>query len=382
MGISTDGPPDELARTRELVLTYGWNTTVYQILNPGMTRWFAPPDGADGAGPRDPDAVVAFRRYHRVRVVAGAPVCAAGRLAAVAAAFEREAQAQRQRVCYFGAEQRLEAVYAGAPDHAMVLLGAQPVWDPRAWPAIVRAHASLRAQLHRARNKGVAAVEWPRERAHANPALRRLLREWLATRGLPPLHFLVEPETLERLFDRRVFVAERGAAGEPVAFVVVSPVPERGGWLVEQFVRGRAAPNGTIELLIDAAMRAVAADGATYVTLGLAPLSARAGRFDPIDPPWLRLVLLWVRAHGRRFYNFEGLEAFKAKLRPAAWEPVFAIVDRPRFAPGDLWAIAGVFGAGSPVVLVLRAVARAAVTELGWLARRLARGLVFRRNPR
>jgi phosphatidylglycerol lysyltransferase len=338
--------------------------------------------------------VVAYRRHRRVRVAAGAPVCAAERLPAVAAAFEREARAAGQRVCWFGAERRLEALYAGAPDHALVLLGAQPVWDPRAWPDVVRGHASLRAQLNRARNKGTTAVEWPRERAHGHPALRRLLAEWLATRGLPPLHFLVEPETLERLFDRRVFVAERagavagaeaGADGtHPVAFLVASPVPRRDGWLIEQFVRGHAAPNGTIELLVDAAMRALAADGAVYVTLGLAPLSARAGRFDPVDPPWLRLVLLWVRAHGRRFYNFEGLETFKAKLRPAAWEPVFAIVDRPRFVPGDLWAIAGVFGAGSPVLLVLRATLRAALTELRWLGRRLRRGLArpaSRRSP-
>jgi hypothetical protein len=32
---------------RELVMTYGWNTTAYQILNPGLRHWFAPdvPDG-------------------------------------------------------------------------------------------------------------------------------------------------------------------------------------------------------------------------------------------------------------------------------------------------------------------------------------------------
>ena len=30
----------------------------------------------------------------------------------------------------------------------------------------------------------------------------------------------------------------------------------------------------------------------------------------------------WVRAHGKRFYNFEGLEAFKSKFRPDGWEPI------------------------------------------------------------
>ena len=41
---------------RELVMTYGWNTTAYQILNPGLQHWFAP----------DLPAVVAYIRRHNV----------------------------------------------------------------------------------------------------------------------------------------------------------------------------------------------------------------------------------------------------------------------------------------------------------------------------
>src|SRR4029079_10254763 len=116
------------------------------------------------------------------------------------------------------------------------------------------------------------------------------LDEWLESRPLPPLHFLVEPETLALLFDRKVFVAQRG--GAPVGFLVASPVPARNGWLIEQFVRGHHAPNGTSGLIIDAAMRARAAHGATYVTLGLAPLSRHA---RPVPGPlWLRVLLGWV----------------------------------------------------------------------------------------
>ena len=38
--------------------------------------------------------------------------------------------------------------------------------------------------------------------------------------------FLVEPDTLSMLIDRRVFVAERG--GQVIGFLVASPVPLRG----------------------------------------------------------------------------------------------------------------------------------------------------------
>jgi hypothetical protein len=78
------------------------------------------------------------------------------------------------------------------------------------------------------------------------------LREWLAAKGLPPLHFLVEPDTLSHLFDRRVFAAELG--GEVIGFVLLSPVPTRNGWLFEQFVHRPGSPNGTVELMIDTEM--------------------------------------------------------------------------------------------------------------------------------
>jgi phosphatidylglycerol lysyltransferase len=182
----------------------------------------------------------------------------------------------------------------------------------------------------------------------------------------------VEPETLDRLDDRRVFVARRGDEGEVVGFLVASPVPARRGWLVEQFVRGHAAVNGTIELMLDTAVTAMAADGAEYVTLGLAPLS-RHGPPPESDAAWLRLVLAWVRAHGRRFYNFEGLDAFKSKFLPERWEAVYAIArgSGPRegsFPARALWAIAGAFGGRSPVTLMAHAIVRAAMQETRWLA--------------
>jgi phosphatidylglycerol lysyltransferase len=177
------------------------------------------------------------------------------------------------------------------------------------------------------------------------------------------MHFLVETDILDRLLDRRVFVAE--CDGDAVAFLVASPVPARNGWLVEQIVRGRDAPNGSATLLLDAAMRALAADGAAYVTLGLSPLSRRASA-SAENPYWLRGLLGWVRAHGRRFYNFEGLERFKAKFCPDRWDPITALTNEPTPALLTLRAIADVFsGEGvSPVGFVGRALVDALGQEL------------------
>jgi phosphatidylglycerol lysyltransferase len=254
------------------------------------------------------------------------------------------------------------------PEYSTVVLGAQPIWRPSEWCRRFDEDPSLRAQRNRARNKGVEAVEWEPSRATNHPELWRCLREWLETRGLPPLHFLVEPETLGGLEGRRVFVAER--RGCPVGFVVLSPVPERRGWLTEQFVRGYDAPNGTVELTLDTAIRAVADDGDQYVTMGIVPLSNHGVGASHGNPGWLRALLAWVRAHGRRFYHFDGLDEFKSKFHPEEWEPIYAVSKEPKFSFRTLYAIAAAFTDGPPAVAVLKGLVRAARQELRWLTRR------------
>lgn len=362
--MSPGATESEVERARALVLEFGWNATAYQILNPGIAHWFS----ASG------DAVLGYARFHGVYVVAGAPVCADTRLAAVVDEFEREVRDGGRHVCYFGAEGRLERVLRADAARAFVILGAQPTWRPSSWAPIVAGHASLRAQIHRALNKGMEVTEWSAARARGRVDLWRCLQEWGATRGLPPMHFLVEPRTLDRLEDRRVFVAERPGFGV-VGFLLASPVPRRRGWLVEQIIRGRGATNGTNELLIDTAMRAFAADGAEYATLGLSPLSRRARLDETANPAWLRWVLARVRAHGRRFYNFDGLDAFKAKLAPERWEPIYAITDERRALPRTLVAIAAAFSGGSPVAFVARAMLGAARRRAVW-AVETARGTI------
>jgi phosphatidylglycerol lysyltransferase len=342
----------EWIAARDLVFRHGWNAVSYQILNPGMRLWFS----------RRRDAVAGYASFGSVWTVAGAPICRADRLPNVADELETDARARGARVVFFGAGTRLEQAYSARHDHTLVRIGAQPAWEPSAWAGIVRQKASLRAQLNRARNKGVVVHEWSPGHAQESQQLRDVLREWLDSRGLPPLQFLVTPDLLDTLGDRRIFVAEQ--AGDVMGFLVATRIPARAGWLVEQWPRRRSAPNGTTHLLVDAAMRAFDADGSQYATLGLSPLSDRAGPIGAGQPLWLRFFLQWIRAHGRRFYNFRGLEAFKSSARPMTWEPIFAIAPGGRLNPFTLRAIAGAFSDGSPERLLARAILSGFAKEL------------------
>jgi phosphatidylglycerol lysyltransferase len=121
--------------------------------------------------------------------------------------------------------------------------------------------------------------------------------------------FLVELAPFDFPDERLFLVAE--VDGVVVGFLAAAPIYARRGWLVENLLRAHDAPNGTAELMVDRAMRIAAASGSTMLTLGLAPLAG------PL-PRRLRIA----RALSMPLYDFHGLHAFKAKLRPHGWEAI------------------------------------------------------------
>lgn len=308
-----------------LLWRHGRAGTAFQVLSPGLAHWF---DGDRG--------LVAYADTGGAWVAAGEPIAAPEDAVGVAAHFVVAAAAAGKRACFFATE----GVLASSPSLRRWLVGEQPVWDPRLWAAHVGTHRSLREQLRRARAKGVAIREVTSDTLPGDRALRRQLaavvRRWLASRTMPPMHFMVEVAPLRYLEHRRLLVAERD--GHVVGLLSLAPVPARRGWLFEHLLRDPGAPNGTSESLVDAAMRMMADEHATWATLGLAPLAGDI-------PRWLR----GIRAVSRPLFNFEGLAAFKRKLRPQYWEPIYlafpvnrsglvALVDGLRaFAGGSLW---------------------------------------------
>ncbi len=308
---------------------HGWNATSFQVLEEGFTYAF--PDAAD--------ACVAYVDTGRSWVVAGAPIAAPAVLTSVTDWFVARAREARRRVAFFAVEDR----FTRATALPSIRVGEQPTWDPSRWEATLGGAKSLREQLRRARAKGVVARSVPfAELAPSSPtrrAVEGVIAGWLTSRAMAPMGFLVDVQPFAFAEERRYVVGEQG--GRVVAFLAAVPVFARGGWFIEDLVRCPDAPNGTAELLVDATMRALALEGSRYVTLGLAPLAGSV-------TGWLRVA----REQTRALYDFEGLRAFKAKLRPAAWEPIHLA-----YLPGALSTVA--------LFDVLTAFARGSVTRFG-----------------
>jgi len=300
MGMPPRDEARDRARVLELLREHGWNTTSFQVLEAGIRYWF------DRSG----CACVAYVDTGHAWVAAGAPIAAADALEDACQEFVLAATAARRRVCFFALEDRLVSRQA----LASMPVGVQPSWVPERWPEKLRASRSLREQLRRARAKEVSvrlvsASEILDPTLGVVAAMEGLVSSWLGSRRMAPLGFLVDVQPFAFPEERRYFLAE--LRGRLVGFLVAVPIFARQGWFFEDLIRERDAPNGTSELLFDAAIRQVAAEGGQRVTLGLAPLAGDVA-------PWLSAVRAWFRG----LYDFDGLRRFKARLRPDAWETV------------------------------------------------------------
>jgi phosphatidylglycerol lysyltransferase len=88
-----DGVEDR-GRVLALLRVHGWNSTSFQVLEPGFRYWF------------DRDACVAYVDTGGAWVVAGAPIAPRERFAEIANAFAAAARSAGRRASFFGTEPR------------------------------------------------------------------------------------------------------------------------------------------------------------------------------------------------------------------------------------------------------------------------------------
>ena len=310
-------------RLLEALAQHGRDAVSFQSVESGMRVWRddAGPDPA-AAGRRASGAtgaVVSYVNTGSAWVAAGSPLCPPEQAARAAARFVAAARAAGRRASFFAVERPTDL----GTDMGVLFLGEQPMFRPRRWIDELAHRRRLREQLRRARAKGVRVRTVAAAEVAPGTPLRaaalRLASEWLATRRMEPMGFLVAVEPFHAAEQHRYVAAEKD--GRLIAFLSAVPIPARGGWLVEDVLRSPLAPNGTAESLLDAFMRQV--EGAEMVTLGLAPLTG------PIAP-WQRLA----RFLSRPLYDFRGVRAFKERLRPGGWDQVYMCY--PRTAPAAL----------------------------------------------
>jgi phosphatidylglycerol lysyltransferase len=360
-------------RALELIRQFGWNNSSFQTLEPYFHYWFDP----EGPG------VVAYYEARGTWVAAGAPVSPPERIRSCALGFARAAHEAGRAVCFFGALDRF-VDELGAEESALKI-GEQPWWNPQSWDARNDRRRSIGSQVRRAERSGVELRQIsPEEIADSDSPSRRsaqsVIDMWQRTRSMASMSFVVHLDPFSFTEQRRYFLAERkmeDSKGDRMAvgFLALVPVYARNGWFLEDLIRDPRAPNGTAELMIDGAMRAIAAEGSSYATLGLAPLHGVESSSHR-QPGWARRAFALSKRYLNTLYSFEGLAAFKSKFRPDGWEEIY-LVGIPRVTPMMLLAVLSAFTRSQPASFAGRTVRRLLVRALRAMAPTTWRAILF-----
>lgn len=286
---------------------YGTDAVSFQALKAGRHWW------RDAPRPEGTGARLAYVQSGRSWIAIGTPLIDPDARAEAVQRFVRAARAHRHRPVFFGVEDL--SPFAGC---RTLMLGLQSVLKPSEWNATLRCSPKLREQLRRARAKGVTVRQVGAadllEQTPLRREVERLRHEWLASRAMEPMGFLVAVEPFYKPDEHLYFIAERH--GQAVQFLSAVPIHGCHGWLMEDMLRGPDAPNGTTELVVDTIMRRLDPD-VHWLTPGLTPLAG-------VSAWWLRLA----RFVSASLYDFSGLQRFRARLRPASWRPVSLVWDR------------------------------------------------------
>lgn len=320
--------PAVRARFVALLSRYGQSPMSAQAPNlPRLHVWFGG------------DAAIPYRAGVGTWLALGPPVAPPHGIADAAQQFVACAQRAHKRAAFFGVENDV----AAAADLVFVPCGEDPICLRSRW-ASDNPHHTPRTHLMRQVRRGARTVRV--EAASAEQVARDgtpLLDAFIARQSMPPLAFAATPSLRTDVDGARHWLAygERGLEG---ALIALPNAPD-GTWLIEAVFRRVGAPNGTSELLIDAAMRGL--EGAEHVSLGLLALHG------PVPRP-----LAWARSLGRSLYSFAGLASFRRRMVPDEVR-VLGLAYPP--TTGALWAsvaTALAFANGKPLRFAARMLVR------------------------
>ncbi len=187
--------------------------------------------------------------------------------------------------------------------------------------------ANLRHTVTRARRDGVTMRWYPRgsvELEHG-PLLGELAAidaAWRAGAG-PELGFTLSSFQPGGLGGATMAVAI-AADGKALAFATFRSTGTDGGWVLDLMRRSPSGPPGLVEACLAEAAFALKAQGAPFLSLGLAPLHGLEVGRGPLTE---RALALGGRLM-RPWYDAAGLAFFKSKFDPR-WEPRYCAVLRP-----------------------------------------------------
>lgn len=282
--------------------------------------------------------VIGYASARRVVVACGDPVCPGEVFReAVHEFLELARRKQWTPTLYSASEDGLDAYRTMGLE--TLRIAEEAVIPLQAFSLEGGSRARLRSGRNRAARAGVLVERYDRA-SKVDPGLDEELEEvseeWLEDRHLGELRFSFSRFSLDRTQSSWLFVARSKQHLE--AFCTFLPYRGGSGAVLDLLRRRRAAPTGTIDLLLAESLLALKSRGFEEASLGSAPLPR-----DPAERGQIQGDAAIVFTTLDRLYGHKDLFRFKDKFGPA-WEGRYLVFPKDARTSDIARALASVHG--------------------------------------
>ncbi len=257
--------------------------------------------------------LIGYRIESNCAIVFGDPICAPADKLPLAQAFDNYCREKSLKVVYAIASAGFSDLAMQGCCNVSIQFGHKLIIDPSSNPLEKTGSKGvlLRKKVKHASNEGITVKEYIPHDPQMELAIEHIGSAWLQARRGPQVYI----SHLSFFNDRegkRWFYAQKD--GHIVGILLLNEIQASAGWLLNNLILTANAPNGTSELLITSAFKALEAEKCSFVAIG--PVTTK--KLDNIVG--LGTVSTWlikaVFNLSKRVFRLDGQTLFWEKFQP------------------------------------------------------------------
>lgn len=270
------------------------------------------------------DGFIGYRVEAKCAVIFGDPLCAVEDQLPLVDAFHRYCRGKGLKVVYVIVSEQFARVVINQYQPGVIQFGHRLVLDPCDDPMKKSGSKGglVRKKVKRAVSEGVVVNEY----LHHDPALEGVIEQmgeaWLQSRKGPQV-YIAGLDFFNDREGKRWFYAMQG--NSLVGCVVLNETQGSSGWLLNNLIITPEAPQGTSELLVTSALKALEMEKCHSVVVGPV-ISLQVDNIVGLSTfsTWVvRMILMTAK----KMFRLDGQTVFWDKFQPKM-EPSYLILDK------------------------------------------------------
>lgn len=261
------------------------------------------------------EGLIGYRIKSNNAVVLGDPVCRPEKKAALALAFQRYCEEHSLAVVYTIVSEEFANWGAKHLNGILIEFGEKLILNPfdspidKSGPKAVLIRKKIKHALH----ENLQVEEYLNSDAAIEKEIQQIADSWQKARKGPQV-YLSQLNLFENRFGKRWFYAVQ--SGKIVGLLVLNKLEAYQGWLLNNVISVKDAPNGTSELLVISALQVLEKENCRSVLVGPIP-GRQLKRISGLGNASATLIRGFYQC-AKFWFHLSGHESFWEKFLPVA----------------------------------------------------------------